>query len=107
MAVQWQANSTLATATTGALTANMPSNIGAGDILLCFVESANQAITLSTANGFAELVTQAGTGTAGSTLATRLAIYWKRAVGGDAAPVFTAVGNHQDCVVMRFSGCLA
>lgn len=75
----------------------MPANILANDILLLFVETANQAATLSTANGFVSVGAPTGTGTAAGTTATLLTVFWKRAVGGgaDVAPVVADSGDHQ------------
>lgn len=58
----------------------------ANDIALLVCESENQAISLTTANGFVELGAQANkaTGTGGSTGSTRLAVFWKRCEIGRA-----------------------
>jgi hypothetical protein len=79
----------------GAVTPGMPSGIAADDILLLFVETANQAASLSTPNGFASVGTPSGVGTAGDAGATLLSVFWKRAVGGDASPVVADSGDHQ------------
>jgi len=85
-------------------TPNMPST-SLNDILLAVGESENQAISLSTANGFVEVTgSPQGAGTAGSNPANRIAVYWKRAVGGDAAPVFADSGDHTTCRVYVFAG---
>jgi hypothetical protein len=84
----------------------IPSGTVANDILLLFVESENETISLSDAQGFAELGTQAGQGTAGATTASRIAVFWKRATGSDAAPTVADAGDHVACRIGRFSGCI-
>jgi len=92
---------------TGAVTPAIPSGAVANDILLLFVESANETISLTTANGFAEAMSSPqGTGTAAGTAATRLAVYWKRAVGGDASPVVADSGNHTIAQILAFRNCV-
>lgn len=80
----------------------------AGDILIAVCESENQTISLTTPNGFAEVTNSPqGTGTAGSAGSTRLAVFWKRAVGGDANPVVNDPGDHVTAQMHCFSGCKA
>ena len=60
---------------TGAITPVWPTH-QSGDVALLVVETANQAVTLSTPAGFVEVTNSPqGTGTAGGTAATRLAVY--------------------------------
>ena len=60
---------------TGAITPTWPTH-QSGDVALIVIESANQAITLSTPAGFAAVTNSPqGTGTAGSTSATRLTVF--------------------------------
>ena len=94
MAVTFEAAGTFV-AGTGAVTPGMPAGIQANDILILFVETANQAASLSTANGFVQVGTPAGTGTAANASSTRLTAFWKRAVGGDSSPVVADSGDHQ------------
>jgi hypothetical protein len=89
---------------TGAVTPGMPAGIQANDILLLFVETANQAASLSTANGFAVIGSPVGTGTAAAAAATRLSVFWKRAVGGDASPVVADSGDHQAARIGAWRG---
>ena len=92
------------TAASGTCTPNMPS-VSASDVLLAVGESENETISLSTANGFAEVTgSPQGAGTAATNPANRIAVYWKRAVGGDAAPVFADSGNHTTCRIHVFAG---
>jgi hypothetical protein len=68
-----------------ALTLNMPAGIVAGDALLAFVgtEDSTTGATLSTATTGWTKVGEAGTATADA----HCAVWWKEAVGSDAAPV--------------------
>jgi hypothetical protein len=78
----------------------------AGDIALLVVESENQTISLTTANGFVEIGAQANkaAGSAGVDPASRLAVYWKRCVGGDSAPVVADSGDHTTGQIHLFTG---
>ncbi len=87
-------------------TPGIPAGTVADDILLLFVESENENITLSTANGFAEVGTQAGQGTAGGATSSRIAVFWKRATGSDSAPVVADAGDHVAARIASFSGCI-
>jgi len=85
----------------------MPAGEVANDILLLACESENQAITLSTPQGFVEVPNSPqGTGTAGSAGSTRLAVFWKRAVGSDVIPVIADAGDHVTGQIHCFSGCI-
>jgi hypothetical protein len=98
------------TAGSGAITPPYPTGGGApvaNDIAILVVESENQAISLTTPNGFEEMGAQANkaAGTAAVDPASRLAVYWKRCAGSDAAPVVAAPGNHATARIYLFSGC--
>ncbi|MGD0786120.1 MAG: metallophosphoesterase, partial [Sedimentisphaerales bacterium] len=83
---------------TNAITPALPSGIAAGDILLLFLETANQAITIPTPNGgtWTEVTSSPqGTGTAGNTSATRLTVFWSRFNGTQGAPTTSDSGDHQ------------
>jgi hypothetical protein len=83
-----------------------PSHV-TGDIALLFVESANEAITLSTPAGFVEVTNSPqGTGVAAATTATRLAVFWCRATSGAmGAPTVTDPGDHVIAQILTFRGC--
>jgi hypothetical protein len=89
-----------------AITPAFPASTLADDIALLVLETENQAISLATANGFAELGVQANkaAGTAATDPANLIAVYWKRLVGGDASPITTDAGNHQTGVIHVFRG---
>jgi regulation of enolase protein 1 (concanavalin A-like superfamily) len=93
---------------TGAITPTWPTH-QSGDVALLVVESANQAISLSTAAGFVEVTNSPqGTGTAAGTAATRLAVYWKRAASSaEANPTVADSGDHQIARIITFRGVVA
>ena len=94
---------------TASITPPMPTGgaaPAANDILLLVCESENQAITLTTANGFVEITNSPqSAGTAATDPGSRLAVFWKRAVGSDAAPVVADAGDHTTGQIHCFSGC--
>lgn len=94
------------TAGGGAITPPYPASMAANDVCLLVVESENQAISLTTANGFVQVPTWSPqfAGTAATNPASRLAVFWKRTVGGDAAPVVADSGNHTTARIHCFSG---
>lgn len=102
----WQANGAMAQLAT-AITPAFPTGILPGDILVLFLETANQAISIANAGGgtWTEIGTQTGTGTAGSTSATRLAMYWSRYDGVQTAPTTSDSGDHQTGFIASFRGC--
>jgi hypothetical protein len=83
---------------TGTIKPALPSGLAVGDILLLFVETANQASTISAANGgtwAAVTGSPQGTGTAAATTATRLTAFWSRYNGTQGAPTVSDSGDHQ------------
>jgi len=83
---------------TGTITPALPAGIATNDILLLFLETANQAISISNQNGgtWAEVTgSPQGTGTAGGSSATRLTAFWSRYNGSQGAPTASDSGNHQ------------
>jgi len=98
------------TAGTGAITPPYPTGANApaaNDIAILVCESENQAISLSSAQGFVEIGDQANkaAGTAATDPASRLAVYWKRCVGEDVAPTVADSGDHTTGQIYLFAGC--
>ena len=86
------------TSGTGAITPALPSGIATNDILLLFLETANQAITIPTPNGGTwTQVTNSpqSVGTAGGSNGTRLTVFWSRYNGTQGAPTTSDSGDHQ------------
>jgi len=96
------------TSSAGQTTVSWPTH-QSGDVAFLIIESANQTISLATAAGFAQVTNSPqGTGTAGGTAATRLAVYWKRAAtSSEASPVVADSGNHQVARIITFRGVIA
>lgn len=76
------------------------------DIALLLVQTANQAVTLSTPAGFVQVASSPqGTGTAGGTSATRLTVFWARATSTTmATPTVADSGNNQVAQIITFRG---
>lgn len=73
---------------TGAISPGLPTGTSAGDLLLMFLETSNQAITVS---GWTEAPSSPQSD---ATDATRLTIFYKIAAGGDATTTSDS-GDHQ------------
>jgi hypothetical protein len=92
----------------GAITPALPAGILTDDVLLLFIETANQAITIPTPNGGTwTQVTNSpqGTGGGGGADATRLTIFWSRYNGTQGAPTTSDSGDHQLGVIHAFRDC--
>ncbi len=96
------------TAGTGTIAPPYPASMQANDICLLAVSSENQAISLSSAQGFSELPTWSpqSAGTAATNPASRLAVFWKRTVGGDTAPTVADSGDNTEGIIYCFSGVI-
>jgi len=97
------------TSSTGAITPTLPAGIASGDILLLFLETANQAISISNPNGgtwAAVTNSPQGTGSTGTTSATRLTVFWSRYNGTQGPPTTTDSGNHQAGRIIAIRGCV-
>jgi hypothetical protein len=96
------------TSGTGTITPALPSGRATNDILLLFVETANQAVSITNQNGgtWAEVTNSPqGTGTAGGTSATRLAVFWSRYNGTQGNPTVSDSGNHTAGRIIAIRGC--
>jgi hypothetical protein len=89
---------------TGNITPGLPSGHATNDILLLFVESANESIAAPT--GYTQIGPQNGAGTAAASGSTRLAVFWKRDGGSESAPTVTDAGNRTQGVIIAVSGCV-
>jgi len=95
---------------TGAITPALPSGIAANDILLLFLETANEAISITNQNGgtWTEVTNSPqGTGTAGGTSATMITVFWSRYNGTQGAPTASDSGNHQAGRIIAIRGAVA
>ena len=80
-----------------AITPPLPAGLQTNDILLLFLETCNQAITIANQNGgtWTEVAgSPVAYGTAGSATATRLTVFWSRYNGTQGAPTTSDSGDH-------------
>jgi predicted CxxxxCH...CXXCH cytochrome family protein len=103
-AATWQATGTRVSGTS-AITPVWPAH-AVGDVALLFVETANQAVTLSTAAGFTAVSNSPqSTGTAAAAGGTSLTVFWARATSTSMTnPVVADSGDHQVAVILTFRG---
>lgn len=98
------AKGTLQSAAT-AITPTMPTGVLAGDILLMFFETADQAVTVSGGTETWAQTTDSPVSVAG---ATRLTVFWARASQDTpTSPTSNDSGDHQTGVILAFRGCIA
>lgn len=90
---------------TGALSVSLPTGHTTNDILLCFVQSSNEAVTAPT--GYSQLGPQPGYGIAVTALSNRLAIFWKRDGGSETDPItVNDSGDHTFAYMIAIRGCV-
>jgi hypothetical protein len=97
-------------ANTGASSVPLPAGLQTNDILLMFLETANQAISINNQNGgtWTQVTgSPQGTGIAGGTNGTRLTVFWSRYNGSQGAPTITDSGDHQIGRIMAIRGATA
>ena len=89
---------TVTGASISTLTPAYPSNAGAaGDLCLLVVESANQSVSLSSAQGYQTLIATTGVGTAGGTSSTAVTVFYKwleTDESSETAPTIADAGDH-------------
>lgn len=93
----------------GTITPALPAGIVVNDILLLFVETANENVSITNvAGGTWAQVTNSpqGTGVAGSTDATRLTVFWSRYNGTQTAPTVGDSGNHAIGIMIAVRGVI-
>lgn len=88
---------------TGALTVGAVSGVVADDLIILFVESANENI--DTPTGFTQVTNSpVSTGTAASAGGVRLAVFYRWATGADTTTSVADSGNHTTAIKMAFRG---
>ena len=88
---------------TAALTVGAVASVVVDDLILLFVESANQAI--ATPTGFTQVTSSpVSTGTAGAAGGVRLAVFYRFATGADATTSVADTGDHTTAIKMAFRG---
>ena len=94
-------------ASDAAITPALPAGLATNDILLLFLATKNQAITISGQNGgtWTEVTNSPqGTGTAGYNDATRLTVFWSRYNGTQGAPTTSDSGSVQLGRILAYRG---
>ena len=90
------------------VTPGAPAGLTIADVEFLFCESADEPISLATANGFAEVTgSPISVPDATLTIATRGACFWRRWNGTDGDPVTNDPGNHILAQRFAISGCIA
>lgn len=84
---------------TGAVVPGLPSLLQPNDIMLLFVETANEAV--STPSGWAAVADSPQ-----GITTTRLTVFWKRATGADTAPTVADPGDHAIAQILSFRYCV-
>jgi hypothetical protein len=95
---------------TGAITPALPSGIATSDILLLFLETSNQLISITNQNGGTwTQVTNSPQycGTAAGTTGARLTAFWSRYNGTQGAPTTSDSGDHQLGRMIAIRGAVA
>lgn len=88
---------------TGPVTPGIPAGATTDDILVLYIETANEPV--SATSGYADI--GVGTVAQANGLVTALTIRWKRAGGSESAPsVSIAAGNHVIARLVAFRGCV-
>lgn len=82
-------------------TVSPPSGIRRGDLLMLFVESANEAVTTPSGWTIAPSSPQ-GTGTAGASGAVRLSVFYKFSEATEGNVTITNPGDHSYSVMLAF-----
>lgn len=102
MAISYVNKSAFASGT-GALSVGAVSGVVANDLILLFVESANQNIT--TPSGFTQVTNSpVSTGTAAAAGGVRLAVFYQFATGADGTTSVADSGDHTTAIKMAFRG---
>jgi hypothetical protein len=95
------------TSGTAAITPGLPAGIQGGvpqsDLLLLFVETANQAMAAPA--GWTQVTNSPqSTGTAAAAGGVRLTVFYKFAAASETAPTLADSGDHQTSIIMAFRG---
>jgi hypothetical protein len=107
----WVANGAMS-ASAAAITPALPAGIQTNDILLLFLNTANEAITIPTPAGgtWTQVANTGGAGrgagTAGSAGSTRGTVFWSRYNGTQTAPTTSDSGASQVGFIAAFRGCV-
>jgi hypothetical protein len=106
MAISFVNKGTFASGTS-TISPGLPASMASGDLCLMFIESANEAISITTAGSIAwTQVTNSPiyTGTAAQAGGVRLAVYYGWFSSGTTAPTIADSGDHTTGIIMAFRG---
>jgi hypothetical protein len=95
---------------TVAIAPALPAGIAVDDILLLFLETSNQAISISNSNGgtwTAVANSPQSTGTAAGSTGVRLTAFWSRYNGTQGDPTTSSSGDHQLGRIIAIRGAVA
>lgn len=104
MTASFKSKGTFASGAAG-VTPGLPASVGDGDLMLLFVESANQAA--SAPSGWTAIPTPSGNhfrGTAGAAGGVRVDIFYRFWQSGDAAPTVADTGDHTTAIICAYCG---
>lgn len=108
MAISFVNKGTWASGTISTIYPGLPASMQAGDFCLLFVESANQAVSITTGGSITwTQVTNSPVSnglTAAAAMAVRLTVYYGWYNGGTTAPGIADSGNHTTAIIMAFRG---
>src|SRR5262245_21357519 len=89
---------------TGNITPSLPVGIQINDIMLLFVQTANESV--STPSGWTAVAdSPQGTGTGGAAGSVRITVFWRRVTLTEGAPTITDPGDHAVAQIWAFRGC--
>ena len=104
MAIGYRPIGTFNQATTGP-TIGLPAGTTAGDLLLLFIHTANEAVTITSPSGYTQLTNSpVSTGTAAAAGGVRLTAFWKIAGAGEANVVLSDSGSVTGGVILAVTG---
>ena len=85
------------------LTIAQPASTAANDLLLLFIETENQSISVTSPSGWTEVTgSPVTTGTAGAAGGVRLTVFYKIHSGSEASVVITDSGDHQAAIILAY-----
>lgn len=90
---------------TGNVTPPLPA-LELDDIMLLYVETANQTVSTPSGWNIVSPDSPQGTGTGGDAAATRLSVFWRRATATESAPTITDPGDHVIARIHAFRHCI-
>lgn len=94
----------IASGSTGNISPSLPTGWLENDIFLLFIETANQDV--NTPSGWTKIDNLVGVGTAGTSNAAGVVVFWKRATSSESAPTVTGTVDHKIGIIFAIRGCI-